>query len=344
MNIFNSNDRLRELVMYALDWGVFLRHDMDSNVAPFLILQDGEETYMRVLMTDGDPVEYAKRVLPKEEKNYEQFAIGVEGYIRDKDNNRVDAMIVQAFDVTQDKGVILAQAFNPMENGGFRKIDKISFLGHTDLIIPKKENPVADYAAQPAAVNGIAVKDDGDRCRYVAIFVHGNSSVVANEMRYYMRSSFEGEKRNTLSGKFELNVMEEYIKDVEFFTFLVTNAINEELDAANVKSWKQETGRTVQVIVKRGEEVIYSTESKSSEPVPADNKTGEKRVYEHLSPAELDAEFYRIVSIPNARTNITALTEMSALMAEYKQRGLELPTNRAGSKPATDKKWWQFWK
>lgn len=258
--------------MYALDWGVFLRHDMDSNVAPFLILQDGEQTYMRVLMTDGDPVEYAKRVLPKEEKNYEQFAIGVEGYIRDKDNNRVDAMIVQAFDVTQDKGVILAQAFNPKENGGFRKIDKISFLGHTDLIIPKKENPAADYAAQPAAVNGIAVKDDGDRCRYVAIFVHGNSSVVANEMRYYMRSSFEGEKRNTLSGKFELNVMEEYIKDVEFFTFLVTNAINEELDAANVKSWKQETGRAVQVIVKRGEEVIYNTESKSSEPAPAANK------------------------------------------------------------------------
>jgi hypothetical protein len=47
---------------------------------------------------------------------------------------------------------------------------------------------------------------------------------------------------------------------------------------------------------------------------------------------------------PNARTNITALTDMTALMAEYKHRGLELPTNRAGSQPATDKKWWQFWK
>lgn len=394
MNIFNSNDRLRELAMYALDWGVFLRHDMDSTVAPFLILQNGGETYMRVLMTDGDPVDYAKRVLPKEEKSFEQFAIGVEGYIRDKDNNRVDAIIVQAYDVTQEKGVILSQSFNPVEKGGFRKIDKIAFLGHTDLIIDRKDNPAAVYSVEPAAVNGIAVKDDGDTCKYVAVFVHGNPSVVANEIKHYMRGSFTGEKRATISGQFELNVLEEYIKDPEFLTFLVTNVINEELDAANVKSWLQETGRTINVIVKHGENVIYSS-SKISAPSPAATNTESKSEYESLSPAELHAEFHRIVAIPNARTNITALTQMTALMDEYKRRGLELPAkdstgyeyftpeqmdaefNRivsipnarsnetavtqlagliteyekrglkhpsTGSTPATDKKWWQFWK
>lgn len=323
MNIFNSNDRLRELAIYALDWGVFLRHDIDSNIAPFLILQNGEDTYMRVLMTDGNPIDYAKRVLPKEEKNFEQFAIGVEGYIRDKDNNKVDAIIVQAYDVTQDKGVILAQSFKPKENGGFRKIDKIAFLGHTDLIIDKKDNAAAVYTVEPAAVNGIAVKDDGDMCKYVAVFVHGNASVVANEIRHYMRGSFTGEKRATISGQFELNVLEEYIKDVEFLTFLVANAINEELDMASVKSWKQETGRSVHVIVKHGEIVIYNS-SKNSMPSPATDKEESKPQYGHLTPAELHAEFHRIIVI-NASTNYSALPQMSALIDEYIQRGLELP-------------------
>lgn len=324
MNIFNSNDRLRELAMYALDWGVFLRHDMDSNIAPFLILQNGEDTYMRVLMTDGDPIDYAKRVLSKEDKNFEQFAIGVEGYTRDKDNNKVDAIVVQAYDVTQDKGVILAQSFKPKENGGFGKIDKIAFLGHTGLIIDKKDNPAAIYTVEPAAVNGIAVKDDEDTCKYLAVFVHGNASVVANEIRYYIRGSFTGEKRATISGQFELNVLEEYIKDVEFLTFLVTNVINEELDTPGVKSWKQETGRTVHVIVKHGENVIYNSSNNTSTP-PVAEEVESKPQYGHLSPAELHAEFHRIVAIPNARTNITALTEMSALMDEYKKRRLELP-------------------
>jgi hypothetical protein len=349
-------------------------------------LQNGEETYMRVLMTDGDPVEYAKRVLPKEEKSFEQFAIGVEGYVRDNDNNKVDAIIVQAYDVTQDKGVVLAQSFNPVENGGFRKIDKVAFLGHTDLIIDKKDNPAAVYTVQPPAVTGIAVKDDGDKCKYVAVFVHANASVVANAIRHYMRGSFTGEKRTTISGEFELNVMEEYIKDAEFLTFLVTNAIKEELEAANVKSWQQETGRAINVIVKHGENVIFSSVA---------NNTEDKPMYENLTAAELHAEFHRIVAIPNARTNIDALTQMTDLMDEYERRGIELPSkdstgyeyftpeqmdaefNRivsipnarsnetavtqlagliteyerrglkhpsTGSKPASDKKWWQFWK
>ena len=66
MDIFNSNRRLEELTMYALDWGLFLRHDMEGGIAPFLYLQNGNEKNIRVLMTDDDPLEFAKSILQKE--------------------------------------------------------------------------------------------------------------------------------------------------------------------------------------------------------------------------------------------------------------------------------------
>lgn len=62
--------------------------------------------------------------------------------------------------------------------------------------------------------------------------------------------------------------------------------------------------------------------------------------YADLSHSQLDQEFWKIISIPNARTNIDALTRMSELMAEYKKRGLAMPD----SKPKQAKKsWWRFW-
>ncbi|MCS3802222.1 hypothetical protein GGD38_007632 [Chitinophagaceae bacterium OAS944] len=60
--------------MFAVDRGIFLRHDMDSNIAPFLILQNGEKTQMSVLMIEGNPIDYVKTRLLTEESNYEQLA------------------------------------------------------------------------------------------------------------------------------------------------------------------------------------------------------------------------------------------------------------------------------
>jgi hypothetical protein len=296
-----------------------------------------------MMMTEGNPVDYAKTILAQEEKPFEQFAIGFEGYLRDKGNNRVDSIVVQAFDVTQDKGVILGQMFNPKENGGFRKIDKMTFLGHADLIIDKKHNPTADYSTEPAAVTGFSVNgDEGNKLKYVVAFVHDKPSVVANEIKFYIRDSFSGEKRSNISGQFELNILNVANNNADFLTFLVTNALNEELESASVKSWCSETGRAVQIVVKHDEQIIYDS-SKNNNPSPAaEAPESGSAGYEQLTNEQLDDEFYRIVSIPNARTNITALTQMSALMKEYKNRGLEMPA--PGSKPASGKKWWQFWK
>lgn len=88
--------------MYALDRGVFLRHDLYGPITPFLLLFNGEEKHFRVLMTSGDPVEYAKAVLAKEETPFQQFVIGAEGYLRNSQNERIDGIIVQGYDKTQE--------------------------------------------------------------------------------------------------------------------------------------------------------------------------------------------------------------------------------------------------
>jgi len=258
MDIFNSNSRLRELTMYAIDWGIFLRHESDSANAPFLLLKNGKDTLFRMLMTDGNPIEFATRILPGEKTPFEQFVIGYEGYLRDDNNNRVDSIIIQGYDVTQDKGVILGQMFNPKENGGFRKINKLMFLGHTDLIIEKKNNPDADYSVEEFAITGFSAKDK-EGLKYVAAFVHHNPSVIANEIKHYVRSKFADDIRLQASGSFDLHILDEKI-DVAFLKFLVTNAINEEIETANVIRWQSETGRTLNIKIKHGsngDNIIY---------------------------------------------------------------------------------------
>jgi hypothetical protein len=65
--------------------------------------------------------------------------------------------------------------------------------------------------------------------------------------------------------------------------------------------------------------------------------------YGDLSENELREEFYRLVAVPDAHKNPVTLTAMSALLREFKNRGLRTPDpNYRPVDP--DKKWWQFWK
>jgi len=62
---------------------------------------------------------------------------------------------------------------------------------------------------------------------------------------------------------------------------------------------------------------------------------------------DLDSKFKALLNIPNARTNIEALTQMSNLLEEYKKRKIETPDKRITQTIKRDnipnKKWWKFW-
>lgn len=51
-----------------------------------------------------------------------------------------------------------------------------------------------------------------------------------------------------------------------------------------------------------------------------------KAEYAALSDFQLKAAFHKIREIPNARTNIEALTKMSVVLTEFEKRGIKTPT------------------
>lgn len=69
--------------------------------------------------------------------------------------------------------------------------------------------------------------------------------------------------------------------------------------------------------------------------------------FSHYSLQDLENIYYEIISIPNARTNITALTKMTMLIEEYEKRGIPMPGEKQIEQETQyepSKKWWQFWK
>ena len=61
------------------------------------------------------------------------------------------------------------------------------------------------------------------------------------------------------------------------------------------------------------------------------NEAALKAKYDSFTTFELRQEFNRIRSIPNARTNIQALTQMTVLLAVMKEKNVTPPTNDVNS-------------
>ncbi|MDU1890863.1 MAG: hypothetical protein E6767_09255 [Dysgonomonas sp.] len=343
--MFNSNQRLEELTFYTLDFGLFQRHDIDGTILPFVVLLSGEDLLIRTLVTDGDVMEYAKTVLNKEEKPFQQFAICIEGILRDEKGDGIDAIIVQSFDVTQDKGVVLAQQFQPKENGSFKLLDKIIFLGNPDLILDRQtlESPI--YETQEIGFNAIAAEKDG-LIDYTAVFVHENPSVISRNVRQFLSNRLLGDKQAQLSGKFSLDILTHEKHYVDFLKFVLNNSIFQILNAEEVKQWVKENKRPLHIICKYGEETIAEGKIATDDVHNQSDDSGIEKTddevlqhkYASYSLEELDAEFIQILNTPNARTNVDCLKKVVLLKKEYEKRGVKMPHERK------TKKWWQFWK
>jgi hypothetical protein len=129
-------------------------------------------------------------------------------------------------------------------------------------------------------------------------------------------------------------------------TIPLTDQLIEKCNSYVAQIEKNDMAQTLtQALTKSGIKLFFFHNGKQIAPKIDSSKANESSSvdYSKFSEQELNNEFYTIVSIPNARTNIEALTRMSNLMKEFKARGLELPGNKPT--PSTnEKKWWQFWK
>ena len=151
-----------------------------------------------------------------------------------------------------------------------------------------------------------------------------NTSFQQTMLMIMQRKAFGGEVTFKLNDRIELNQQlidkcHSYIDQIEKNEML--QAISQALASSKVKFKFLHNGN---VIAPKADTIGGTQPGKED--------------FSGYSNEDLDKEFNRIISIPNARTNIQALTTMSELMKEYEKRGLKMPNKRK------TKRWWEFWK
>lgn len=259
MNPFHDNPKLEQIAMYAVDWGIFLRHDLDDAVIPYLHLWNGDQLFLRALMTDEDPVEFAKSILENEKQAFTHFAIGMEGYLRSgmDETSKQDAIIIHAFDAALPEGVALGQMFVPKEQGGFIKQDKINYLGSPSNPLAEKrhENPSPEITdtvftgASAAGVNGV---------KTIGTIAHPNPSVVTNAFRHLLRNKLGGEEGFEHSGEFDIKLSSRESGTDPMLTYLALTAIDEERNTAYAKTWSEASGKTITIKLTIGDELVLN--------------------------------------------------------------------------------------
>ena len=272
MNPFHDNPKLEQIAMYAIDWGIFLRHDLEDAVIPYLHLWNGDELMLRALMTDEDPVEFAKSILANETKPYTHFAIGMEGYLRSgqDESSKQDAIIIQAFDAALPEGVALGQMFVPKEQGGFSKQDKINYLGSPSnpLAENRHENPSPEIT-DTAFVGASAIGVNGTKT--IGNISHPNPSVVVNALRHLLRNKLGGENGHEHSGEFEIRLSSREHGSDPMLTFLALTAIDEEEQTAYAKTWSETSGKAINIKLTVGDELVL--DEQPSQLTDADSQT-----------------------------------------------------------------------
>ena len=333
---FNNNNRLQDHIMYSLDWAIYLRHNIEDPLIPFLFEWEDEKIYKNMLQPGGDPEEFANRIAEKSERNSDQFVIGYEGMLTDESGTKKDAFIIKGYDKTQNTGIFIAQIFKPKEKGGkFELLDKPMLIGNPNLPFPINNDIEPKYDTEEL-YSTVMVVNDSDQ---VAILSHFNPSVVTSGIKNFLRTKLQGENSSNLSGNLEISIapQESY---GDFFKYTVTRVIEEELNSQYAIDWQKVNNRSIQLTCKHGDELIYTNNSETnkhtnqSKTNNMENKDSNDhgqlvKKYESFSKSELDSEFNRIASVPNARTNIQCLTEMTALMEVYESKGIQMPGNNS---------------
>jgi hypothetical protein len=337
MDIFNGNSKLEEAIFTGMDYALWSRHDINSPFTPFMMLfKDGKRKLTRVV-ADGDPNAVFEKMLREDKETYDQVVMCLEGRVP-VGNEKQDAIIVKGFDTSEATGLLFAQRFRGIESGApFEKLGNIALYSKEEKLpvklVPRKTNK----EVEEPYISGMVVSTDDNMVRRIIIAGHDNASYLAPRLFDAVLNILD-KKEDNFSGNFEIKFVPGTLKNDDLTQFILRQTHQQITTHRETLAWEKQFNRKVKVSFNFDEngKVAEAVKPASDKPADTTNK------YSGLAEEELNEEFHRIVSIPNARTNITALTEMAALMKEYKTRGLELPG--VGASRPKGKKWWEFWK
>jgi len=343
MDIFQGNRKLEEAIFTGLDYALYSRHDLDDAFTPFMMLyKNGKSKLVRVV-AEGNPMESFENMLKKEKEQYDQIIMCLEGRVP-HNGEKQDAIIVKGFDTSQENGLMFIQRFRGKESG-----DPFQKLGNPALVNNQEKLPVSliertnNKTIEDPYLSGISLKEKSGEISKKLFAGHESASILANHLFGAVLNILEQNEPN-FSGKLSFNFVPNTIKISPFTQFIFNQLVSDLKNNPTVKNWENTHNKILTIELEYNENEVIK--ERKVEPEKSESTQPKSSKYSSFTNEALNREFYRIISIPNARTNISALTDMTELMAEYEQRGIKMPNakNSQHSKSTKkDKPWWKFW-
>jgi hypothetical protein len=344
MDIFQGNQKLEEVIFTGLNYALYSRHDLNDTFTPFMMLHKNGSFKLVRLVTEGDPMEAFKKNLHNDKESYDQIVLCMEGRVPHEDEKQ-DVVIVKGYDTSHPSGLLFIQGFRGIESGmPFQK------LGNPALVNDREKLPVplvyrgTNKTVEEPYLSGMVLNDpDGGTSR--EIFAgHDSASYLANRLFDTVLNILD-QNEPDFSGKLRFNFVPNTIRKEPFTQFVFDQLISDLKNHPNVQNWENTHQKNLTI------ELVFNDEATTPQPDTAPPAVGtppapDSSKYATFTRDGLDNEFFRIVSIPNARTNIDCLEAMAGLIAEYEKRGIAMPdTQRIQSYRAatSGKPWWKLW-
>jgi len=313
------NKPLSELATSVLNEGLYLRHNNNKRLVPFMVLKTKKERVLRPLDPDIDPLDQAQTIVHSLRKKHTHIIIVHEASLYDENENRVDSIIVDAFDLSLKKGLQIAQRFNKKNAGGFKKIGLVSTLGTPTIIFELQKLGRKNKVDNEPHFNSEIKKDTKNLNFIQSELSHHSPDKLSEAIKDFVLDKLSDTKSNTYNGLFEINIIKNAsIKNTGLLQFLCTNAINEVLGSKISNNWIKVNNRNLIITCSYDNSELYQAIASKNEL-----KSFKLSNYLNYNRSQLDHEFKSVLFDLKKTANIKSIVKFSKLKFEYNRRDIE---------------------
>ncbi|WP_339609492.1 hypothetical protein [uncultured Roseivirga sp.] len=135
-----ASEKLMELAFKGLDHGIYSIKDRDGPLIPFIMIQTKGEIEMKRFMAETleDSLLQARKHIANLSKELDCVVLAYDGMLT-IEGTKYDAIMVDAFDNTDNKGYCFAQRYKPKKFlSKFKEIGNAAFVGELDSLLVHK--------------------------------------------------------------------------------------------------------------------------------------------------------------------------------------------------------------
>lgn len=246
MNLFQGNGKLEEVIFTGLNYAFYSRHEQKEMLIPFMMLhKDGNSKLVRVLV-DGDPLESFRKLLQNEPDSYDQIALCFEGRVP-HNGAKQDALIVQGFDTSQEKGFMFLQRFTGIESGKpFQKLGNPALVSMDEVLPVPLVARTRNKSIEEPYVSAIAFKGAAGEMHRTILAGHPSPSILAIHLFEEVLNLLD-RKEPSFSGKFILKFVPDSMPFDGFTVFIFNQLVQDLKSHPLVQNWEQQFKKTLRI-------------------------------------------------------------------------------------------------